>query len=186
MAERHWPGTVSDDYALTRAVREAGGHIHFQPRCLVASREDSTLAALLAWTNRQIIITRVYAPHLWRMGLVGYSLYAATMLLGLALLVLPGIAAPARGAIAGLLGAIQLLGMAKGGLRSRVAREHFPEEAESLARDGGCYWQLAPLVPWVMLYNFLVAGFVRRIEWHGTEYELLSAREVRVVRRGGG
>lgn len=186
VAERYWTGTVSDDYALTRAVREAGGHIHFQPRCLVASREDSTLAALLGWTNRQIIITRVYAPHLWRMGLAGYSLYAATMLLGLALLVLPATAAPAREAIAGLLVMIQLLGMAKGGLRSKVAREHFPEEAESLEREGGCYWQLAPLVPWVMLYNFLVAGFVRRIEWHGTEYELLSARKVRVVRRSGG
>jgi len=186
VAERHWSGTVSDDYALTRAVREAGGHIHFEPRCLVASREDSTFAALLRWTNRQIIITRVYAPHLWRMGLAGYSLYVATMLLGLALLVLPATTAPARAAVAGLLAIIQFLGIAKGGLRSMVAREHFPEEAESLARDGGCYWQLAPLVPWVMLYNFLVAGFVRRIEWHGTEYELLSAREVRVLRRSGG
>jgi hypothetical protein len=34
-----------------------------------------------------------------------------------------------------------------------------------------------------MLYNFLLAGFVRRIEWRGTEYELISQNEVRVLER---
>ena len=69
VAECYWKGTVSDDYAVTRAVRESRGRIAFEPRCLVASHEMSSLAELLRWTNRQIIITRVYAPHLWRLGL---------------------------------------------------------------------------------------------------------------------
>jgi hypothetical protein len=59
----------------------------------------------------------------------------------------------------------------------------FPEEAPRLARYGARYWQLAPLIPWVMLYNFLVAGFTRRIEWSGTHYELRSRKKVRVLRR---
>ena len=64
--ERYWASTVSDDYGLGRAVHDAGGRIRFEPRCLVASREDSTFAEFMSWTNRQMIITRVYAPRLWR------------------------------------------------------------------------------------------------------------------------
>jgi hypothetical protein len=76
------------------------------------------------------------------------------------------------------------LGMAKARFRTVVAREIVPEQSESLARYGSCYWQLAPLVPWLMLLNFAVAGFTRKIEWGGTHYELRSADEVKVLRRG--
>jgi len=177
IAERYWRGTVSDDYALARAVRESNGRIAFEPRCLVASCEESSLAELLRWMNRQIIITRVYAPHLWRLGLAAHLLYALTMLAGVALLLAPGVSGTARLAIAAVLGAIQFLGVAKGGIRAIVAREGFAEKRPS------CYWTLAPIVPWIMLYNFLVAGFVRRIEWRGTIYELRSKDDVRVLRR---
>ncbi len=74
-------------------------------------------------------------------------------------------------------------GLAKGRIRTTVAREMFPEECEALARWGARYWQLSPLVPWVMLFNFVMAGLARRIEWRGTWYELRSANEVRVIRR---
>jgi cellulose synthase/poly-beta-1,6-N-acetylglucosamine synthase-like glycosyltransferase len=185
VGDRYWANTVSDDYALTRAVRDARGWIRFEPHCLVASREDSSFGEFLRWSNRQIIITRVYAPHLWRLGLAAHLLYCGTFLLGVVILVNSGIAGPARVGIGALLGTILILGMTKARLRSIVAREMFPEEARTLARFGSRYWQLAPLVPWVMLLNFLVAGFVRRIEWRGTYYELRSMHEVRVLRREG-
>jgi len=186
VAERYWASAVSDDYALTRAVRAAQGRIRFEPRCLVASHEESSWSAFLNWANRQIIITRVYMPHLWVMGLAAYLLYALTVLLGLGLLVWPApLIANARQRIlvAGILLVIHLLGVAKGRIRSIVAREIFPEEADLLRRRGACYWQLAPLVPWVMLVNFVTAGATRRIEWRGIRYELRSREEVRVLRR---
>jgi len=37
LAERYWAHTVSDDYAVTRAVRDAGGRIRFEHRCLLDS-----------------------------------------------------------------------------------------------------------------------------------------------------
>ncbi len=183
IAERHWARTVSDDYALTRAVRQASGTIRFEPRCLLASRQESSFREFLNWSNRQIIITRVYARRLWLMGLASHALYGATFLLGLVLIFLPSLAAAARLAVAASLGTILSLGLAKGRLRGVVAREIFPEEAEALKRYGACYWRLAPLVPWVMLVNFAVAAFTRRIEWRGTHYELRSADEVRVLGR---
>jgi cellulose synthase/poly-beta-1,6-N-acetylglucosamine synthase-like glycosyltransferase len=185
VADRYWANTVSDDYALTRAARDARGWIRFEPRCLVASREDSSFGEFLRWSNRQIIITRVYAPHLWRLGLAAHVLYCGTIIFGVAMLSLPGVTLPWRGLIVALLGAILTLGMAKARMRSIVAFELFPEERAVLARFGARYWQLAPLVPWVMLFNFVVAGLTRRIEWRGTHYELRSLHEVRVLRREG-
>ena len=181
VAERYWAHTVSDDYALTRAVREARGRIRFEPRCLIASREESSFGDFLRWANRQIIITRVHMPHLWAMGLGAHALYCGVLAGGLIHLAL----SPSRFKVlvAAILAAILLLGLWKGKMRSIAARELFPEERESLDRHGSSYWKLSPLVPWVMLYNFAVAGFTRRIEWRGTVYELPSRDEVRVLGR---
>ncbi len=183
IAERYWTNTVSDDYTLTRAVREAGGTIAFEPRCLMASREESSLREFLGWSTRQIIITRVYAAHLWKLGLATYLFYCGTLTLGMIVLAMPGAAAYQRVAVALTLLAVLLLGAGKGYVRSLVAREVFAAEIGSRA---SCYWQWSPLVPWIMLGNFLVAGFTRRIEWRGTEYELVSRDKVNVLGRSGG
>ncbi len=183
VADRYWARTVSDDYGLTRAVRDAGGRVRFEPHCLLPSREDSPFREFLRWSNRQIIITRVYAPHLWLLGLAAHGIFCATFLWGMVLLVLPGLPLEGRLGTFALLLAILLLAMAKGGLRTLVAREILPEERDTLERYGSSYWQLAPLVPWVMLLNFVVAAVTRRIEWRGTVYELKSMDEVRVLRR---
>jgi ceramide glucosyltransferase len=183
VAERYWKGTVSDDYALTRAVREAGGRIRFEPRCLLASREESSFGEFLDWANRQIIITRVYAARLWRLGLAAHLLYCGTLLFGL--LLLADAAPPVRAGVAAYVAVILLLGAAKGRIRTVVAREIFPEERRALERYGARYWQLTLLVPWVMLWNFLVAGFRRRIEWRRTSYELIAHDHMRILGRRG-
>lgn len=183
IAERHWAHTVSDDYAVKRAVNDAGGWIRFEPRCLLASRGPLSFREFIEWSNRQIILTRVYAPRLWRLGLAAHGLYCSTFFFGTLLLAWPTTDWRARVALGAVLSAILLLGFAKGRLRAKVAREIFPEERELLSRHGARYWQLTPLVPWVMLFNFIVAGFTRRMVWRGTEYELISRDEVRVLKR---
>jgi len=183
LAERYWAHTVSDDYAVTRAVRDAGGRIRFEPRCLLASREESSFRDFMHWANRQIVITRVYSAHLWTLGVASHGLYCATFLLGLLLLAYPGSSAQERLTIAVSLLFVLSLGLAKGRLRSVVAGELFPEESATLKCYGSRYWQLAPLVPWLMFYNFVTAGCKRRIEWRGTHYILKSRNEVEVVRR---
>ena len=39
------------------------------------------------------------------------------------------------------------------------------------------------VVPWGMLFNFVVAGFVRTIEWSGVRYRLRSDHEVEILGR---
>ncbi len=182
VAEKYWRGTVSDDYAMTRAVRDAGGRIRFEPRCLVASSGGVSFGEFVQWANRQIIITRVYHARYWKLGLASYGLYAATLAWGIALIALPGAPAP-RAVAAAILALILALGMSKGALRSRAARELFPEQSDLLAQYGGCYWKLAPVIPWIMLLNFTAAAFTRRIRWQGTVYELRSMTELKVLQR---
>jgi ceramide glucosyltransferase len=189
IAQDYWARTVSDDYALTLAVRDARGKIRFEPRCLVASRENSSFGDFFRWATRQVVLTRVYNARLWWMGFASYMLYAAPFLLGLPLIVWPSFFSPAsspatvRAGVPSALALILAFGMAKAATRTVVARELFPEERESLARYGSCYWRLSMLVPWIMLANFLVSAFTRRIEWRGTVYDLQSSGEIRIVRR---
>lgn len=182
VAESYWQGTVSDDYAITRAVRDAGGAIRFEPRCLLPTESRASFGEFMRWTNRQIIITRVNHARYWALGVASYCLYGLVFVWGVVLIALPG-DAWRRAAAAMFLAVISILGIAKGSLRTKAAREIFPTEAARWKRYGGCYWKLAPLVPWIMLFNFVFAAFARRIEWSGTVYELKSRNRLRVVRR---
>lgn len=183
IAEKYWQGTVSDDYGVAQAVREAKGVIRFEPRCLVPSRSDTRLKSVLRWTHRQIILTRVYSPRLWLLGMLSFGLYALGMFTGVAALVSPSLTISARAQAATLLVAIAALGVAKGRLRLIAARESFPQHRDRMRRYGACYWELAVLTPWVMFWNFSVAAFARRIEWRGTVYDLKSRTQVSILRR---
>jgi hypothetical protein len=96
---------------------------------------------------------------------------------------MPGPTTIQRLAEAFTLAVVLLVGAGKGYIRSLVAQELF---AAGTGAGASCYWQLSPLVPWIMLGNFVVAGFTRRIKWRGTEYELVSRDKVRVLGRTGG
>src|SRR5205085_6115219 len=74
MRER-WRGTLSDDFALTRALQQERLPIHFVPDCLTASFEDCDFTELLEFTTRQLKITRVYAAHLWKAVLLGSAFF---------------------------------------------------------------------------------------------------------------
>jgi ceramide glucosyltransferase len=182
VAERYWAATVSDDYGLTRAVWDHGGWIRFEPKCLVASSGEIALGEFLNWANRQVIITRVYASRLWRLGLLSYSLFCGTLLLGLGLGAVSSLPLY-RPLSFGLDALILGLGFAKARLRESVALKMFPEEANAIRGRGSCYWRYWPLVPWVMLVNFITAGLTRTIEWHGTRYQLISPTVLRVLSR---
>jgi ceramide glucosyltransferase len=182
VAERYWAGSASDDYGLSSAVRDNQGWIRFEPKCLVASSDETTLGEFLRWSNRQIIITRVYASRLWWQGLLSYAFFCGTLLLGLCLALRPG-PMPQRLSALGMDAAFLLLGLAKARLRESVALQMFSYERNAALRDSSCYWRYWPLVPWVMLVNFVTAGLTRRIEWRGTRYQLISPTALRVLGR---
>ena len=78
-----WDKAADDDLSLTTSVKKHGLTVRFVPQCLVASDGDAPFAEIMEWTNRQLILTKVYYPELWKRAIVR----AAFMLLWLVLMV---------------------------------------------------------------------------------------------------
>jgi ceramide glucosyltransferase len=174
MRER-WRGTVSDDYALTRALQEAELPIRFVPACLTASVEDCSFGELFEFTTRQLKITRVYAPHLWAFVLVSNLLFTAVFFGGLAL--------AAFGFVWPLVtvSVVFLLGLWKAFFRLRAVALVLEEHHGRLRAGVWAHLLLWPLTAALFLYNAAAAGLSRRIRWRGIGYVLKSPTETEII-----
>jgi len=176
-------GSVSDDFTVTRVLQEANRSIHFTPRCLVASVGDCDFHELLEFTTRQIKITRVYAPHLWKPVLLGGFLFAITFFGGLGLLFWRIAGGMSYFFLLAVLSFIFLLGAAKSFIRWQVVRVTLAKYRRELNRDLAAHIFLWPLTSLLYLYNAIAAGFSRRIAWRGITYELKSPTEAVIISR---
>ena len=166
----HWTGTVSDDFTMTRVLKEAKLPIHFTPNCLVPSVGDCDFRELLEFTTRQIKITRVYAPHLWLPLMLGSGLFCIVFFGGFGLLIFDR-------RVAVVLTILFVLGAAKSFVRWRAIN------GSKLDRDLWAHVFLWPFASLLYFYNTIVAGFSRRIKWRGITYELKSTSEAVIISR---
>ncbi len=178
-----WNGSVSDDFSLTHALRQAGLSILFAPECIVPALFDCNVESLVEFTNRQIIIARVYEPKLWTRGGIAHTLYCGAVLTGIGLFfsnLVTG--APAVHLL--LLALVpSVLSMARGVLRLAAVMELLPEWKAKLLADGWIWTFLAAAAPFLALWNTLVAIFTRQIRWRGIRYQLISPGQTRVLMR---
>jgi len=176
-----WRGTLSDDFALTRALQSKSLPIHFAPRCLTASIEDCGFSELLEFTTRQMKITRVYAPHLWKAALIGSILFVGSFYVGTVLVivrVLIGISFVLPLAIVLLL---FVLGVGKAWVRWHAVTLVLTDYKTELRRSF-----LPQIILWFLgsglyLYNCIAAGFSQLIVWRGIKYELKSPTETVIM-----
>ncbi|HEX8127902.1 MAG TPA: glycosyltransferase [Pyrinomonadaceae bacterium] len=177
-----WRGTLSDDFALTRALQRARLPIHFVPRCLTASHEVCGARALLEFTTRQLRITRVYAPRLWRIVLVSNFLFVAVFYGGLALTLMRFRRGLPYALPLALVACIFALGSTKALLRLRaVALALAPGQKIWRAPTLAAHVLLWPLASALFLYNAIAAALSRRIRWRGITYELKSPSETVII-----
>jgi cellulose synthase/poly-beta-1,6-N-acetylglucosamine synthase-like glycosyltransferase len=180
MIER-WRGALSDDFAMTRALQSARLPIHFVPACLTPSLEDCSFPELFEFTTRQMKITRVYAPHLWKAVLISGLLFVPTFFGGIALV----IARAALGLTYAwpllLLAVVYLLGAWKAWLRWRAVNLALPGHRPLLQRDALSQLFLWPFATSLFLYNALAAAVSSRINWRGITYELRSPTETLIT-----
>jgi hypothetical protein len=181
-----WRTALSDDMAVTRAVRRAGGSVRFVPECVLPSFDSIGWRGLGEFTVRQLVMLRWGDRRLWA-ALLLYHLALAATQIGAILTAcgvghLPGGAA-GRLSVLALLAAPTILGMVR-------ARGRFQElETRPLARVPGwdrrrsAHIALAPVVTWLMLGSLIAAAWKREISWCGIRYRLAADGAVQVRAR---
>ncbi|HVG31216.1 MAG TPA: glycosyltransferase family 2 protein [Pyrinomonadaceae bacterium] len=177
-----WRGALSDDYALTRALQRADLPVTFAPQCLTASHEDCSWRELFEFTTRQLKITRVYAPRLWRIVLASNLIFCSVFYGGVIISTTRALRGQPFALPLAFVALIFVLGALKAHLRLRAV-------SRVLARDGvrfrggerAAHLTLWTLTAAVFLWNATAAAFSRRIKWRGIVYDLVSPTETRVV-----
>lgn len=178
----HWLGTVSDDFTMTRVLQKAKLPINFVPACLVASLDGCTAKELFEFTNRQLKITRVYAPHLWKPVLIGSLLFSAVFFGGFALLIMRAVGQLPYVAALLMLVLIYFLGAAKAYIRLKAVALPLGHYREQLSKSVPAHLLLWPFASLLYLINATTAAFSRRIKWRGITYELKSPTEAVIIR----
>jgi ceramide glucosyltransferase len=176
-----WNHSVSDDYSMTRALQHAGRSIVFVPECLTPTSVNVDFRSLLEFTNRQILITKVYSKKNWASGAVTHFLYCLTLVLGLELTLSNFFATLPAFHVAVLTFAPMLLAAIRGGLRVAAATEVLPSLRAQIVGQAWMYIVLGVFTPYLFLLNFVVSLFTRKIRWRGVTYELISPQQTRIL-----
>ncbi len=174
-----WRGTLSDDFVVTRRMQDAKLPIYFVPQCLTATVEDCTFRELLEFTTRQLKITRVYAPNLWKASFVGSFLFTAVFWSGILLLFF--ISGWHFWLIFVFIIVIFSLGAGKAWLRLTAAKLVLKDFEKELKRQ--FLWQITlwTISPALYFYNCFCALLSRKINWRGIEYNLLSPNSTKII-----
>lgn len=176
-----WEHSVSDDYSLTLALQRAGRSILFLPECLTLSYVEADFTGLLEFTNRQILITRVYQPGMWMRAFATHFLYCSTLLLGIIVTFGEMVATRPAFHLVSLIFLPLLLSAIRAAIRLAGVTDALPASRQVIMSQAWMYIVLPVLVPFLYLANFVHSLFSRRIRWRGVVYELISSGQTRIV-----
>ena len=169
-----WNGVLSDDFAVTRAMQNAELPVYFVPQALTASIEDFNFKGLFEFTTRQMKITRVYAPKLWMMSLIGSFLFNFVMIWSLLNLVFFESNSFAFWFAVSVLALVTGFSFGKSYLRMRAVKLILTDYKDELRRQMLIQNVLWVVSPALFFYNAVSALFSKKIVWRGISYELIS------------
>jgi ceramide glucosyltransferase len=202
-----WDRSCDDDLALTTAVKNLGLDVRFVPQCLVFTQGDDTASVIIEWTNRQLILTKVYYPKLWRKAIYRAVILTAWLLCVLAAAALMAVSptlSNAQTLLAGwLLIPVEFLFLLRAqNLWRRVLlvdaseTKASPEPAAAPSAAAGheteselaalskayddSFWKFTlalPLAHLILPWMTLYSIITNRIRWRGINYELKSPTE---------
>jgi ceramide glucosyltransferase len=180
--EKLWEKAVSDDFSLTRAVKDAHRKVEFVPGCLVATSESTTWTKLFEFGRRQFVITKVYAPHMWSFGLfsAAYSVFGlwGGAVLAIYTCVMQNPHLWLFTAVPVLFFIMQFVrAVLRQTIASKVLSENWPRLKQAATADILLFWFWSLL----MLVLILSSAFGRTIRWRGIRYKLISKTETIVL-----
>jgi cellulose synthase/poly-beta-1,6-N-acetylglucosamine synthase-like glycosyltransferase len=164
-----WQGSISDDYSLTNALKASGRRVNFVPGSLAFTHDTIRLPQFLQWTFRQLLITRIYYPHLWSAAFVFHCAWILWIFSGLFFL--------PQFLVAFFV--IQLIQGIKADLRWQCIRT----TGETSSAQRFYLWLLGPAVAFSNFLLTLSTIFTRGLKWRDVEYILLSRNRLIVRRR---
>jgi ceramide glucosyltransferase len=176
-----WRGSVSDDYSMTLALERAGRSIVFLPECIVPSFVETDWTGLMEFTNRQILITRIYAEKMWGMAAGTHLLYCLTLVLGTILTLVDFIATRPAFQLAALTFLPILLSMIRGALRAAGVSEVLPIYRSQIGSQAWIYVLLVVFIPFLYVVNFITSLITKKIRWRGVTYEVISPQQTRIL-----
>ena len=178
-----WNGAASDDFAMTQALEAARKPIVFCPECLAPTLHPWTGKSLLEFTNRQMLITRVYSLKRWLMGALAHWAYSLTLIYAAVVILISMISGDTWIELALIALVIPLLAAMKGALRTVAVDELLPQWRGPLKKWNWVWMLLAPIVPFLFAWNFGASLVSKRMRWRGVRYELVSATTTRILSR---
>jgi cellulose synthase/poly-beta-1,6-N-acetylglucosamine synthase-like glycosyltransferase len=180
MRER-WCGTLSDDFAVTRTMNENGLEIFFVPRALTVSVGNCNFQELLEFTTRQMKITRVYAPHLWKKSFVGAALFNLVFVwAGFNLFFAESSSFVFWFSLVSVF-LISIFSIGKSHWRLKAVRLVLKDYENDLKKQRWTQNTLWILTPALFFYNAFCAWFSRKICWRGIQYELKSPTQTLII-----
>ena len=177
-----WKNSVSDDYSLTRALTRNNRSIVFLPECLTRSYVETDFRGLLEFTNRQVLITRVYADRVWGPAAFTHLLYCTTLLLGVVLIVSDFLQQRPAFHITMLTFLPIVLSSLRSSIRLIGVTECLPAERSQIMGQAWIYILLPVLLPFFYVMNFVNSLVTRKIHWRGMAYELIGPEQTQIIK----
>jgi cellulose synthase/poly-beta-1,6-N-acetylglucosamine synthase-like glycosyltransferase len=205
----NWQRAADDDLVLCTSIKKLGLRIHFVPQCLVASHGDATLPEIFEWTNRQLILTKVYYPELWRRAMqkaVVLTVWLLSMVFSLVAGALFHDAKLLQATMIGLsLIVVELLFLARAQrlwnrvLNANLSHSHSNADVNDNAHNtfadrneqnllqtayNKSLWRFSavlPLAHLVLPWMTLYSLITNRVTWRGITYELRSPTETVII-----
>jgi ceramide glucosyltransferase len=177
-----WRNSVSDDYSLTSALERNNRPIVFLPECLTRSYVETDFGGLLEFTNRQVLITRVYCDRVWGLAAFTHLLYCMTLLLGAILMLRYFFEQRPFFHIAMLTFLPILLSSLRSSIRLVGVTECLPTERSQIMAQAWIYIVLTIFLPFFYVINFVNSLVTRKIHWRGMAYELIGPEQTRIIK----
>jgi len=176
-----WRNSVSDDYSLTRALERLNRPVVFIPECLTLSYAETDFQGLLEFTNRQVLITRVYARNIWGPAAATHLLYCMTLLFGVVLFLSITFEQRPAFQIATLTFLPVVLSSIRSAIRLVGVTEALPAARSQIMGQAWIYILLTIFVPFLYLLNSVNSLITRKIRWRGVTYELIGPEQTRII-----
>lgn len=176
-----WKCVLSDDFVMTKVIKETNLPIYFVPQCLTASVENCSLKELFEFTTRQMKITRVYSQNLWIQSFIGSGLFNLVWIWGIINLIFSPINSFVFWFTAVSLLLITVFSTGKSYLRLKAVKLILTDYESELNKQFWTQNTLWIFTPALFFYNDFCALISRNITWRGIKYKLKSSTETVII-----